>query len=353
MSRLFRLALVAGATLTLALPAAALAQAAPAWTQAVSDIKPDPQVRFGQLPNGMRYAIMHNATPAHQTSLRLRIASGSLEETEDERGLAHFLEHMAFKGSKNVPEGEMVKLLERHGLAFGPDTNAFTAWTQTVFMLDLPESDKETLDLGLMLMRETAGNLNLTQKAMDPERGVVLSEERLRDTPDYETTVKRLGFLMDGQLAPERLPIGKVDVLKTAPVSRIRTYYEANYRPERATLIVVGDIDVDRIEADIKARFSDWHGVGPATAEPDLGAVAKRGEQARIIVQPGASSSVQIAWATPVDTAPTASPRRGARPSRNWASPCSTGDWSAWRGATIPPSSPQPPVQATNSTRFT
>lgn len=304
MSRLLRLALIAGAALTIGLPAAAIAQSAPAWPQAVSDIKPDPAVRFGVLPNGMRYVIMHNATPPHQTSLRLRIGSGSLEETEEERGLAHFLEHMAFKGSKNVPEGEMVKLLERHGLAFGPDTNAFTAWTQTVFMLDLPESDKETLDLGLMLMRETAGNLTLSQKAMDPERGVVLSEERVRDTPDFETTVKRLGFLMQGQLAPERLPIGKVEVLKTAPVSRIRTYYEANYRPERATLIVVGDIDVDKVEADIKARFSDWRGVGPATAEPDLGPVAQRGEQAKVIIQPGAASSVQVAWAKPVDSAP-------------------------------------------------
>ena len=313
MSRLHRLALIAGATLTLALPAAATAQSAkaPIWPQTVSDIEPDPAIRFGILPNGMRYAIMHNATPAHQTSLRLRIASGSLEETEDERGLAHFLEHMAFKGSTNVPEGEMIKLLERHGLAFGPDTNAFTAWTQTVFMLDLPESDKETLDLGLMLMRETAGNLSLTQKAMDPERGVVLSEERLRDTPDYETTVKRLSFTMQDQLAPERLPIGKVDVLKTAPVSRIRTYYEANYRPERATLIVVGDIDVDKVEAEIKARFSDWRGVGPATAEPDLGSVAKRGEQVKIIVQPGAASSVQVAWAKPFDTAPDSFAKEG------------------------------------------
>ena len=306
MSRLLRLAMVASATMILALPLTASAQgtAGPAWPQAVSDIKPDPQVRFGQLSNGMRYAIMHNTTPAHQTSLRLRIGSGSLEESEDQRGLAHFLEHMAFKGSTNVPEGEMVKLLERHGLAFGPDTNAFTAWTQTVFMLDLPESDKETLDLGMMLMRETAGNLTLTQKAMDPERGVVLSEERVRDTPDFETIVKRLAFTMQGQLAPERLPIGKVDVLKTAPVSRIRTYYEANYRPERATLIVVGDIDVDKVEVDIKARFSDWKGVGPATKEPDLGAVAKRGEQARVVVQTGATASVQVGWAKPFDTAP-------------------------------------------------
>ncbi len=305
MSRFLRLALAASASLTLALPFAttALAQNV-GWPQASSDIKADPAVRFGELANGMRYAIMKNATPPHETSIRLRIGSGSLEEKDDQQGLAHFLEHMAFKGSKNVPEGEMVKLLQRHGLAFGPDTNAFTAHTQTVFMLDLPESDQETLDLGLMLMRETASNLTLSQTAMDPERGVVLSEERVRDTPDYEAFKKRLDFLMQGQLAPNRLPIGKVEVLQTAPVSRIRSYYEANYRPERATLIVVGDVDVDAMEAKIKARFSDWRGVGAPTAEPNYGAVALRGEQSQVVVRPGNVLSLQVVWTAPHDTAP-------------------------------------------------
>ena len=309
MTPLYRLALVACASASLSSMALAQIQSPPAaddkvWTQTQSDIQPDPAARFGQLANGMRYAIVHNDTPAHETSLRLRIGSGSLEEREDQQGLAHFLEHMAFKGSTHVPRDEMIKLLERHGLAFGPDTNAQTQFTQTVFMLDLPESDHDTLDLGLMLMRETASELTLSQGAMDSERGVVLSEERVSDTPDYEALKKRLEFQLPGQLTPHRLPIGKVDVLKTAPVSLIRDYYAANYRPDRATLIVVGDVDPAAMEVAIKAKFGDWKTVGPETAAPDLGGIAQQGARSQLVVQPGAHTSIQLAWIKPFDTAP-------------------------------------------------
>src|SRR5262249_8975619 len=122
------------------------------WPQSRSDLKADPAILFGTLPNGMRYAILKNATPAGQAALRLRIGSGSLQESDAKAGLAHLLEHMAFKGSTHVPEGEMVKILQRRGLAFGPDTNASTGWTQTVYMLDLPGADSDSVDTGLMLL---------------------------------------------------------------------------------------------------------------------------------------------------------------------------------------------------------
>ncbi len=227
-----------------------------------------------------------------------------MEERDDQQGLAHFLEHMAFKGSAHVPEGEMIKLLERHGLAFGPDTNAQTGFTATTFMLDLPESDKGSLDLGLMLMRETASELTLSQTAMNPERGVVLSEERLRDTPDYEALKQRMKFLLPGQLAPDRFAIGKVEVLKTAPVSLIRDYYAANYRPDRATLVVVGDVDPEAIEARIKSGFADWKGVGAETHEPDYGQIVHRGAQSQLIVLPGAHPLIDIAWVKPFEGTP-------------------------------------------------
>ena len=117
--------------------------------------------------------------------MRLRFDAGSLMETDDQQGLAHFLEHMAFNGSTNVPNGEMVKILERHGLAFGADTNASTWLDDTTYKLDLPKADDHTVDTCLMLLREIAGDLTLSQDAMDQERGVILSEERLRDTPGY------------------------------------------------------------------------------------------------------------------------------------------------------------------------
>src|ERR1022692_3653591 len=182
----------------LGLASAALAQIpakTPDWPQAHSDLKADGAIHFGVLPNGMRYAIMKNATPPGQVSMRLRFDVGSLLERNDQQGLAHFLEHMAFNGSTNVPtRGDMVKDLERLGLAFGADTNAGTGFDATPDQFDLPKSDDQTVDTSLMLLREIAGNLTLDQKAMDDERGVILSEERLRDTPAYRITKSRFGF---------------------------------------------------------------------------------------------------------------------------------------------------------------
>ncbi len=272
------------------------------WPQARSDLKADPNVRFGALPNGMRYAILKNATPPGQASIRLRIAAGSLMETDAQQGLAHFLEHMAFNGSTNVPgRGEMVKELERLGLSFGADTNAGTSFDETVYKFDLPKSDEDSLNTALMLMREIGGNLTLDQDAMDKERGVILSEERVRDTPGYRVIKSRIDFLMAGQLPPKRFPIGLVPVIRTAQRDRIADFYSKYYRPDRATLIVVGDFDPDAMEAKIKARFSDWNNPAPAGADPDLGAVEKRGADFRVTVEPGSQTTLQLAWVTPPD----------------------------------------------------
>ncbi|MBE7217428.1 MAG: insulinase family protein, partial [Caulobacteraceae bacterium] len=271
------------------------------WGQSYSDLKPEADVRFGQLPNGLRYAVKRNRTPGGQASLRLRIGAGSLEEHDDQQGLAHFLEHMAFKGSAHVPEGEMIKILQRKGLAFGPDTNAFTSFDQTVYELDLPETDADTLDTGLFLLRETASELTLSQSAMDSERGVILSEERLRDSPAYQSQKAELGFLLAGQRVPQRWPIGQVDIIKTAPVSRIRQFYEANYRPDDATVIAVGDFDPDEMVRKITARFGDWKAKAPAPPAVDLGHVETRGEAAEVFAKPGAPQEVQLTYAAPYD----------------------------------------------------
>lgn len=266
------------------------------WAQELSDIAPDPAWRFGVLPNGMRYALRKNATPPGQASVRLWFDAGSLMEADDQQGLAHFLEHMAFNGSKNVPEGEMVKILERHGLAFGADTNAQTSFDETTYQLDLPKTDADTVDTSLMLLREAAGELTIAPEAVDRERGVVLSEERTRDTPGYRVAIATLSAQMEGQLPPKRIPIGKTEVLKTAPAQRIRDFYEAYYRPERAVLVAVGDFDVDAMEAKIKAKFGDWVGKGANGKNPDVGPVAKRGPTAKLIVEAGAPWSVQMTW---------------------------------------------------------
>ncbi len=267
------------------------------WAQTYVPRPADPNARFGVLANGMRYAVMRNATPKGAASVRLYVAAGSLDETEDQQGLAHFLEHMAFKGSATFPgDDNVVKTLERMGLAFGADTNAGTSFDQTVYKYDLPHLGPNDLATALSILRGQAGDLTLSQAAMDPERGVVLSEERLRDTPGYQAGKAQIGFFLEGQRAPSRWPIGRTEVLAKAPVSRIRAFYEAHYRPEQAAVVAVGDFDPATVEAQIKARFSDWKGKGATPPLVALGEVKPRGSQVRLFTRPGVTPSVQVVW---------------------------------------------------------
>ena len=153
-----------------------------AWPHQTGDVKPDPNVIWGQLDNGMRYVLLPNSTPKDRVSLRLLVSAGSLMEREDQRGLAHLLEHMAFKGSDNMPAGDLVQYLERLGMAFGADTNARTSFESTVYQLELPNNSPDMIDRSLFVLREKADHLRIPQAELDKERGVVLSEKRLRDT---------------------------------------------------------------------------------------------------------------------------------------------------------------------------
>jgi zinc protease len=269
------------------------------WPQTYSDLNVDPNVRFGTLPNGMRYALMRNATPSGQVSMRLRVDGGSLMERDDQQGLAHFLEHMAFEGSKNVPNGELIKTLERLGLSFGADTNAQTQETQTIYQFDLPKNDDNSVDTGLMLFRETASNLLITQDAMDHERGVILSEERARDTPAYRAYKEQLKFLLGDHLALKRFPIGIDEVLKVAKRDRIADFYNAYYHPDRTTLVVTGDFDPAKIEEKIKAKFSDWKSDSKEGGEPALTMPIKRGPEVKIAIEAGTAQSLTLSWVAP------------------------------------------------------
>ena len=269
----------------LLLVAAALAACQPAseapqtetdytWVHEVSDLPADPAIRYGLLGNGMRYAIRANDTPPNVASVRMVFDVGSLAEAEDQRGLAHFIEHMAFNGSTDVPEGEMVPLLERHGLAFGPDTNAFTGYETVGYQLDIPEVDEETVDTALFLMRQTASELLLEEEAIDRERDVILSEERYRNTPIRRWNNALWRFRLPDTIVPDRDAIGTVDVIETAPRERLADYYENFYTPERGMLVVVGDIDPDVIEAKIQDEFADWQSIEDPRGDPDIGTVS-------------------------------------------------------------------------------
>ena len=254
-------------------PATARAEAAsPVWPFKASDIPVDPDYTFGQLDNGMRYIIRRNATPAGTAVVRMRIGSGSLEERDDERGLSHYLEHMAFNGSKSIPEGEMIKLLEREGLAFGADTNAATSYDNITYLLNLPRNDEALLGTALMLMRETASELTISEDAVARERGVVLAERRDRAGFQLRNYEDNAAFLAPGARYTARLPIGTPEVLENATAAQIRALYQRTYRPANTVVVVVGDYPVEVVEAAIRARFADW-APGPAPAEPDAGPI--------------------------------------------------------------------------------
>lgn len=271
-------AFAAGLAMAMVPVAAANALQGEGFAQDRSDIAADPAVRYGQLENGLRYAILQNDTPPDTASIRMAFNVGSMVEDDDQRGLAHFIEHMAFNGSENVPEGEMVALLERYGLQFGPDTNAGTSREYVVYQLDMPEVDDETIDTGLFIMRETASNLTLDIDAIDRERDIILSEERLRNTPVRRWSNALMEFRYPDSLVAQRDAIGIPEIIQTAPRDAFARYYDEFYRPDRAMLVIVGDIDVDRVEAEIADVYADWaaseNPAGPPVAgsvDPDRG----------------------------------------------------------------------------------
>ncbi|KHK92037.1 M16 family metallopeptidase [Novosphingobium malaysiense] len=266
----------------------------PHWAFEKSDIPVDSDFRFGKLDNGMRYIVRHNATPAGTAVVRMVVRAGSLDETDSEQGYAHFVEHMAFNGSKRVPEGEMVKLLERDGLAFGADTNASTSFERTVYKLDLPRSDPILLDTALMLMRETASNLTIAQDAVERERGVILSEMRDRNTWSYRNTFDAAQFFYPEARYPDRFPIGTADTLNAATGVSLRAFYTREYVPEHVTLVVIGDFDVGAVEAGIVRHFNDWRGPA-AEPPPAAGPVAiDDADRTEIHIDPALSERVTI-----------------------------------------------------------
>jgi zinc protease len=253
------------------------------WNAETSDMVPDDRIIYGRLKNGLRYAIRPNAKPENQVLIRMVVDFGSAAEADDEQGLAHFIEHMAFNGSTNVPEGEMVRILERLGLSFGADTNASTGFLKTTYMLDLPRKDAGLIEQAFFLMRETASEVRFNPDAVQRERGVVLSE--MRDGENFYSKRNRESFRLfyPDSFYAKRFPIGQKEVLESAKAEQMKALYKKWYTPDRTRLIVVGPVDPKTIEQEIARKFSSWTGNGAAlgklkqcnfdTARPAGGAV--------------------------------------------------------------------------------
>lgn len=276
------------------------------WVFEKSDIVPDQGFRFGRLANGMRYVVRPNVTPRGTVMVRMQVEAGSLDETEAERGYAHFVEHMAFQGSSHVPEGEMVRLLERAGLAFGADTNAFTGFENTTYALDLPRNDTELVDTALMLMRETVSELRFSPQAVARERGVVLAEKRDRNGWQFRDMQDRLRFFAPRARYPERLPIGTETALNAASAETLRAFWHRLYVPGNVTLVVIGDIEPAAVEAAIHARFDTW-APAPIPARPDPGPIDPADHNRDgLFLDPAESQSITVvrngAWLNEPDT---------------------------------------------------
>ncbi|MFT4061255.1 MAG: insulinase family protein [Edaphocola sp.] len=229
-----------------------------ATAQAVSKeakLPTDPNVTVGKLPNGLTYYIRPNGKPEKKVELRLVVNAGSILENDNQQGLAHFMEHMNFNGTKNYPKNKLVDFLQSIGVEFGADLNAYTGFDQTVYILPIPTDKQGNVEAGFQVLQDWAQGANLTDADIDDERKVVLEESRLGKGADDRMMKKYLPKLLAGSRYSERLPIGKDDILKTFKPEVIRSFYKDWYRPDLMAVAVVGDITVPEAEALIKKHF--------------------------------------------------------------------------------------------------
>ncbi len=218
----------------------------------------DSSVKTGTLPNGMKYYIKKNTLPEKKVDFRLAINAGSILEDENQRGLAHFMEHMNFNGTKNYPDNKLVDFLQSIGVKFGQHLNAYTSFDETVYMLPVPLDKPGNLDAGLKVMEDWAFNATLTDEQINKERGVVLEELRLGLGADKRMSDKYLPKLLYKSQYADRLPIGKKEVLENFKPDVIRQFHKDWYRPDLMAIVVVGDINVDEVEKKIKDNFGKY-----------------------------------------------------------------------------------------------
>ena len=253
----------------------------------------DPAVRLGQLDNGLIYIIRRNTEPLNRAELRLVINAGSLQEDEDQLGLAHLLEHMLFNGTARFPEQALIDFMEGIGMGFGPDVNAYTSFDETVYMLRVPTDDDEVFGTALDILEDWAGYATLDPAEIDAERGVVVEEWRLRDQNSNGRIREQLlpAILGDSQYV-DRLPIGDMDVIRNAPADAVQRFYTTWYRPDLMAVIAVGDFDVDEVEQQIAARFSSLENPSDEVDRPSFVVPSHDGTVYKVILDPEFTADV-------------------------------------------------------------
>lgn len=216
----------------------------------------DARVKTGVLPNGLKYYIMKNAEPKNRAQLRLAVKAGSVLENDEQQGLAHFMEHMNFNGTKNFPKNELVNFLQKSGVRFGADLNAYTSFDETVYMLPVPTDSIEVFKKGMQILEDWAHNATLDPAEIDKERGVVLEESRTGKGAQARMRDKYFPVILNNSQYAKRLPIGKDDILKNFKYDVLKQFHQDFYRPNLEAVAVVGDVDVDMVEKMIIEKFS-------------------------------------------------------------------------------------------------
>ncbi|MDQ6860327.1 MAG: insulinase family protein [Verrucomicrobiota bacterium] len=272
MPKLFLRLLLLGALSTASLHAKSSPPVSLPFPQEGSDLKADPAAKFGKLSNGFRYVILPNHEPKGRASLRLLVLAGSLNERQDQRGLAHFLEHMAFNGSEHYPPGTLIEFFQRMGMSLGGDTNANTSFDRTVYQLELAHNDDASLAEGLRVFRDYAGGLLLSEDEINKERGIIQSERRASDSVGYRIFVAQFEAMLGSTLLPKRLPIGDPEVVTNATRERFTDFWNTWYRPEKMVAVIVGDFpDPAAVEKMVKSAFEKLSARAPARPDPSLG----------------------------------------------------------------------------------
>lgn len=241
------------------------------WPSELSDLEPDNSLVRGQLQNKFRYVVKKNSEPERRVAAYLYIGTGSLHEDDNERGYAHFLEHLMFNGSTNFPPGSLIDYLQNIGMDFGRDTNAFTSFDRTVYQLILPTATERDLDVGMKVIADYARGALLLDSEVEKERGVIFSEKKERDSAAYRTHVAKTQHLFKGTKYSQRMVIGLDETLNNADHFSIKSFYDTWYRPENMVLVVVGDLDPVSVTEKIKSYFSGLEGTGDPPKCPDFG----------------------------------------------------------------------------------
>lgn len=250
----------------------------------------DPKVKTGKLPNGLVYYIRQNKKPEQKVELRLVVNAGSIQEDDDQQGLAHMGEHMAFNGTKNFRKNEIVSFLQSIGVGFGSDLNAFTSFDQTVYILPIPTDKPGNLESGFQILEDWAHNVSYMDEDINNERNIIIEEGRQGKSADERMFKKILPDLLAGSKYANRLPIGKEELIRNFPPAAIRRFYKEWYRPNLMAVVVVGDVDPAKAEAMIKKHFTRL--VNPANPRKRESATmpAYTANKAVVITDPEATS---------------------------------------------------------------